>query len=406
MKNSIFYIVLFIFIAFSESTFSQENVEFNKENFNSDIPGFQAAEKNIKNGDKSFLNNNYEEAIKYYLQVDSFNPDNDFLNYKLGYSFLATDVYSKSLQYLKKARSINSTVVPDINFLIAKAYHLSSDFEKAIIEYKKDNEILTTEDKSEEIIINNILITECKNGIELNKIKLNVKIEPLDSNINTKCNEYGFFVFENDTIAAYTKIRDGLSSNKGGEILTDEQVVFVKTKDNTWENFLPINFNTQYDDGIAGVSPDGKSIFIYKGKGKIGNLFVSKRKEDGFSELEKLPEPINSKASENSISITEDGKTVYFVSNRAENNIGEYDKAIPYFQAVSSIEGDMAQNANYHLAICYVKTDKKAYALEAFKEAYMTDKDASITEDALFNFAKLSYELDYNPYKRYIYIGL
>ncbi len=81
-------------------------------------------------------------------------------------------------------------------------------------------------------------------------------------------------------------------------------------------------------------------------------------------------------------------------------NVGEYDKAIPYFQAVNSSEDNIAQNANYHLAMCYVRTNNKAYALEAFKEAYQNNKDASITEDALYNFAKLSYELDYNPYNQ------
>jgi len=81
-------------------------------------------------------------------------------------------------------------------------------------------------------------------------------------------------------------------------------------------------------------------------------------------------------------------------------NIGQYEKAIPYFQAVSSTDDDMSQNANYHLAICYVRVNNKPYALEAFREAYKNDKDASITEDAIFNFAKLSYELDYNPYNQ------
>jgi len=81
-------------------------------------------------------------------------------------------------------------------------------------------------------------------------------------------------------------------------------------------------------------------------------------------------------------------------------NIGEYEKAVKYFQAVTDVEGDMAQNANYHLGMCYVRTNKKAYALDAFREAYKLDNDPTITEDALYNFAKLSYELDYNPYNQ------
>lgn len=80
--------------------------------------------------------------------------------------------------------------------------------------------------------------------------------------------------------------------------------------------------------------------------------------------------------------------------------IGKYEKAIPYFEAIATNDDQMGQYANYHLAICYVKMDKKNYALNSFKAAYENNKDASITADALYNFAKLSYELDYNPYNQ------
>lgn len=80
--------------------------------------------------------------------------------------------------------------------------------------------------------------------------------------------------------------------------------------------------------------------------------------------------------------------------------VGNFEKAIPHFVAVSQDTNEMAQSANYHLAICYVNQDKKNYALNAFKEAYQIDVDPNITADALYNFAKLSYELDYNPYNQ------
>lgn len=78
----------------------------------------------------------------------------------------------------------------------------------------------------------------------------------------------------------------------------------------------------------------------------------------------------------------------------------EYKKAIPYFEGVSQGADEMAQSANYHLAICYIKTGKKNYALNSFQYAYKINIDANVTADALYNFAKLSYELDYNPYNQ------
>lgn len=81
---------------------------------------------------------------------------------------------------------------------------------------------------------------------------------------------------------------------------------------------------------------------------------------------------------------------------------GNYEKAIHYFKSLSIGSDTLSQNANYHIAFCYLKVNKPRYALNAFKYAYTINKDAEITEDALFNFAKLSYELSYNPYNQAI----
>ncbi|MCK5774553.1 MAG: tetratricopeptide repeat protein [Bacteroidales bacterium] len=81
---------------------------------------------------------------------------------------------------------------------------------------------------------------------------------------------------------------------------------------------------------------------------------------------------------------------------------GNYEKAIHYFKSLSIGSDTLSQNANYHIAFCYLKVDKPRFALNAFKYAYSINKDPMITEDALFNFAKLSYELAYNPYNQAI----
>jgi TolA-binding protein len=80
--------------------------------------------------------------------------------------------------------------------------------------------------------------------------------------------------------------------------------------------------------------------------------------------------------------------------------IGKYEEAIPYFEAIAANKDQLSQYANYHLAICYVKVGRKNYALNSFKAAYENNHDAEITADAVYNFAKLSYELDYNPYNQ------
>ncbi len=84
----------------------------------------------------------------------------------------------------------------------------------------------------------------------------------------------------------------------------------------------------------------------------------------------------------------------------ANYKIGNYEEAISYFKKIGTKDAEMSQSANYHLAICYVKVDKKSYALNAFNSAYTNNIDKDIAADALYNFAKISYELDYNPYNQ------
>lgn len=77
---------------------------------------------------------------------------------------------------------------------------------------------------------------------------------------------------------------------------------------------------------------------------------------------------------------------------------GEYEKAIGYFEKTISGEDEMSQNAHYHLADCYLKTDQPGFAQNAFYAAYLIPDNDQIREDALFNYAKLTYELAYDPF--------
>ncbi len=73
-------------------------------------------------------------------------------------------------------------------------------------------------------------------------------------------------------------------------------------------------------------------------------------------------------------------------------------KAVKYFENATSGSDSLAQNAWYHLGDCQIKLKDKLKAKNAFYSAYQKGQDQKIKEDALFSFAKLSYELDFSPY--------
>lgn len=80
----------------------------------------------------------------------------------------------------------------------------------------------------------------------------------------------------------------------------------------------------------------------------------------------------------------------------------DYVKAIPLLQNATNGNDTLAQSANYHLGDCFIKTGNKPYARNSFYQAYKMKADPMISEDAMFLFAKLSYELAINPYNEAI----
>ncbi len=77
---------------------------------------------------------------------------------------------------------------------------------------------------------------------------------------------------------------------------------------------------------------------------------------------------------------------------------GDYEKAAKLFSEISGSETALSQNALYHLADCQIRLGDKNKARMAFSSASKMDFDQNIKEDALFNYALLTYELDYSPF--------
>ena len=83
-------------------------------------------------------------------------------------------------------------------------------------------------------------------------------------------------------------------------------------------------------------------------------------------------------------------------------NNQEYEKALPLFEGISYRNTEIAQSALYHLGDCYLKSSDKKKALIAFSKAANMNFDPKIQQDALFNFAKVTFELSYNPFNEAI----
>lgn len=76
---------------------------------------------------------------------------------------------------------------------------------------------------------------------------------------------------------------------------------------------------------------------------------------------------------------------------------GKFEKAASYFEQTLKEQDEMAQLAYYQMADSYLKTGDKHSARNAFKLASEMEFDTELQETAIFNYAKLSFELSYDP---------
>ncbi|MBK9285324.1 MAG: tetratricopeptide repeat protein [Sphingobacteriaceae bacterium] len=77
---------------------------------------------------------------------------------------------------------------------------------------------------------------------------------------------------------------------------------------------------------------------------------------------------------------------------------GDYKNAVRHLYEATEKNDSLSQNAWYHMADCYIQLKDKIKAKNAYYKAYQNNYNHLITEDALFSYAKLSYELDFSPY--------
>ena len=79
----------------------------------------------------------------------------------------------------------------------------------------------------------------------------------------------------------------------------------------------------------------------------------------------------------------------------AQYKTKQYSEAIKNLKPLSVVKGELGQNAMYLLGNSYLETGNKSMARDAFQAAISDELDKEITEISRFQYAKLSYELDY-----------
>lgn len=275
----------------------------------------------------------YELYDKLYTQV----PKNLEYKFRLGYSALFyPEKKARAIELFEDIKRTDKS--PDIDYYLAKSYHVNYKFDEAIASY--ETFIAAKGDKIDEedvafIEDSKLGIQNCKNGKELISKKVVADIQNISSPINTAETEGVPVISADESIMIYTYIgtkstggllNDFLKPDK--EEGTYHEDIFISTRgnDSTWNVPVGISsLNSDANDAAVALSPDGQILFTFVSDVKNpGDLYMSTYNGAEWSKPEKLNSNVNSEYWEGSCSITSDGRYLYFASERP-GGLGERD---------------------------------------------------------------------------------
>ncbi|HHJ09776.1 MAG TPA: hypothetical protein ENK25_02665 [Bacteroidetes bacterium] len=278
--------------------------------------------RSIFNEAESILlyNEDYEKALPLYKLLADFVPDNNNYQYKVGICYLNMDGYVKeAIPWLIKASkktTINYSYnykenhAPiDVLFYIGSAYHLLNRTDSAVYYYKKFLSA-TSRFHNPQMFYTDFVrqqIKNCSHAREMEQHPVIVKKEKLPDRINAYRKNLNPVVSENRKILVYTAMP---GNNK--------TIMYSRKERNGWSK--PVDITSQLNAGddsrAVALSYTGDTLFLYKEESGRADLWVSYYRDTVWTPMKRLGRNINTKYWESSCSISSDGKTLYFTSNR------------------------------------------------------------------------------------------
>ncbi len=286
--------------------------------------------KELFNGARDHLEaENYHLALPAYLQLDSMEPDNANIAYRIGTCYLnSANNKDKAIPHLENAvkqisKTYNNRASTEKNaplkayYALASAYHLNYQLDTAIATYKAYQALL--QKKHDMLESTSRQIEMCEYAKIQISSPINVEIKNLGESINSKYSDFCPVISHDETILIFTSRREG---GTGAEIDSDGgffKDIYISYQDmGSWSPAVGIGttINTSKDDEAISLSADGQRLFIYREEKGDENIYQSFLVGDEWTLPRKLSDNINSSSWETHASISADGNILYFVSDR------------------------------------------------------------------------------------------
>ncbi|MFA8433285.1 MAG: hypothetical protein ACEPOZ_02110 [Marinifilaceae bacterium] len=266
-----------------------------------------------------------KEALTNYLEAEKYNGENAELHYNIGVCYLISGPRKNAFEHLKKAYDLKQDVSKDIHFLLGVARQSRYEFAEAIVEFKSNIELLQNKKsrrlsrKDQEFLkLCDKHIAECQSGQGFYQEEEEIVLQNLTGAVNSEFDDFSPFVYSDDVLL--------FSSRRGSQNWTRrspidgkfyERVYMVDRKGDNFYN-LQLHekaLNKGRNAAVRGMISKNQMV-VYRGKRRFGDLYLVKKGKKGWKTGARISGINKSKAHDASASLTKDGNTMYFVSDR------------------------------------------------------------------------------------------
>lgn len=377
MNNRKFQAILIAaIIMFFQPLFGQMEVDVVRKEFKLQKAGFRSAWLHLKEGDKLAKKGRgaLPLALKEYQLAYQYNPDNAELNFKIGTCCLQTDKKREAISFLNKAYFSNPQIIPGIHYLLARAYHQNLEFESAIKEYELYYHFLRNREKKKFGPTILKYKEECLNAKEIVSSPKRVIIKNLGDSVNTVYDEYNAVITPSDSFMYFISRRPASGKDKPNvlDYRYNEDIYYCQKDSGDWRHTArwDVKFNNKHHNGVVWVSSDKKTIFLYNGFKKNGDLQISEFKKGRWTKPSRLKGGYNTSHKETSLTITADGNEVYFVSEDPRESFGGKD----IFYTFKNHKGNWTSPKNVGSTINTMYDEEGVYVRPDGKALYFSSK--------------------------------
>jgi hypothetical protein len=333
--GSICFVILFLLTSIHPIS-AQDDVKIRRSKFKLGSEGFKKAWKAVKIGNENYVlgKGMYWQARENFLKAYEYNPDNPELNYKIGACYLFTDDKFKAITYLRKAFMVKPKVSDDIHFLLARAFHLVLNFDTAILEYNVFKNNLRPKELRVLAAKINKYIEECQNGKELVKTPTRVIITNMGDSINSAFDDYNSVFTSTDSTVYFTSRRKVNKKSKLSPVdYKYNEDVYESHKEGTkWSKAKNLGkpINTVHNDAVVAIAGKDTRLYVYNGFKNGGDVQVSKLRKNKWTRPKPIPRKFRTKYHESSYFFAADTSAIYFVSAPKRHTEGGKDIFVSY----------------------------------------------------------------------------